>query len=219
MSRITTANNAQLAMSTIRAFLAGSGGPAPVATNISLADIEKRYMGNSAGGNVPVVTVAKVCMLGQLETDQKVNRGGTNPGNAGYTPGSSPTGWSYAGATVAWRPSRFSEFQQAYNVLPSLAINGQATGQTNSYGNLVFSFAGGSPAEFGSGTYYYYVYGNNTGVVPNGWNSVGGNASGASVTYNIPNSRGCSAYVVDDRFCGIQMLPGEITSSGSGTYP
>jgi len=223
MPAITTSPSAQLAMSTIRQFLQNAGnGSVPSTTNLSLSNLEFRYMGNNTTGTGAIVTTAKVCMWRQQET---FNLGpippgpGLNPDPTAYTPGSTNKPWDYYGGTgVPWRPSRFSEFQQAYYNPPSGVGYGVATGATNSTGIIRFDFAGGSRAALGTGSYYLYIYnGGGLGVTVPGWYST----AGTRIDFGTGTSAFAQAYVVDDKFCGGQMVlaSSEITTTGSASYP
>lgn len=223
MPAITTSPSSQLAMSSIRQFLANAGGPAPGATNISLAGLEVNYMGNNVSGTGAIVTTAKVCMWRQQET---FNRG-PDPGQGhqtyptSYTPSSPNKPWDYFGGTgVPWRPTRISEFQQAYYTPPACNGYGVATGARNSTGIIRFDFSGGSRSSNipnpSTHTYYLYVLAGSSGISP-----IGGWVSTAGTRYDFAcqSSANVQAYVVDDLFCGGQMTGNEIRNTGTPQYP
>lgn len=226
MPAITTTPSSQLSMSRIRQFLASAGGPAPGSNlDLSLSGLEVNYMGNNVSGTGAIVTTAKLCMWRQQET---FNRG-PDPGSGhadyptSYTPGSTNKPWDYYGGTgVPWRPSRISEFQQAYYNPPSGFGYGVATGARNSTGIIRFDFAGGSQSSNVTGpsgtprTYYLYVITGSFGISP-----IGGWVSTASSRYDFACgvSASVQAYVVDDLFCGGQMTGSEIRTTGSASYP
>ena len=204
MPRITTSNSSQLSMSTIRQFLAASGNAYAPGSNLdlSLSAMELYYMGDNVAGTGFIVTDAKLCMWRQVEITSAGLPGG---------PGSGP--WNYSGGTgVPWRPSRFTEFQQAYYNPPSAIGYGVATGAKNSTGIIRFSFSGGSPVSFGSGSYYLYL---DSGGIGSGWYST----STATLDFACNNGASATAWVVDDKYCGGQMIGGEIRVTGSISYP
>ena len=223
MPAITTSPSSQLSMLSIRNFLSNAGGPAPANTNISLSNLEVNYMGNNASGTGAIVTTAKVCMWRQQET---FNRGpDPGPGHqtypTAYTPSSPDKPWDYFGGTgVPWRPTRISEFQQAYYTPPACNGSGVPTGATNSTGIIRFDFSGGSRASNmpnpSTRTYYLFVLTGSFGISPiNAW------VSTASTRYDFACSSSASvqAYVVDDLFCGGQMTGNEIRNGGTPQYP
>lgn len=202
MAQITPSIASTIAASTIRNFLnsvTGSG----FTTDISIDDMEKRFMGDPTGtGNGSAAS--NLCMWGQVE--MAANASGLSPAN--YVPPSNyaPTaqkGNIYSGSQTAWRPTRFSEFNRAYSPKPTISVAGQATGARNSTGNLVVTVGSGS-ASYG-GTVYFYIY--------SGYNS-GNWYTGSQTFTNVPNGSSLAAYAVDDRFCG-----GEYSISASGSYP
>jgi len=204
MPLLTSSDSSQLAMSTVRQFLAASGNTfAPGSnSNLSLSAMELAYMGNVTSGTGAIVTNAKVCMWRQVEVTSTGLPGG---------PGTGP--WNYLGGTgVPWRPSRFTEFQRAYYAPPSAVGYGVATGARNSTGIIRFAFSGGSPAAFGSGLYYLYL---DAGNIGSGWYSTSTNTR----DFASPSSGFATAWVVDDRYCGGQMTGGEIRVTGSISYP
>lgn len=73
----------------------------------SMAALEAEYM----GGNPANAVNSGVCMPNQVEK-------------------SSDTNWTYNGPSVAWRPTRFSEFAEAYNTLPQIYAGTSQTGNS-----------------------------------------------------------------------------------------
>jgi len=212
MPLLTSSDSTQLSMSTVRQFLAASGNASPIASatvDLSLSGMELAYMGSNTVGTGLIVSTAKVCMWRQNEIAIPPLAPYTN--NPGFGPGVGA--WNYANGTgVPWRPSRFSEFQRAYYAPPSAVGYGVPTGAPSSTGIIRFSFAGGSPAAFGSGLYFLYL---DSGNIGSGWYSTSTNTR----DFASPSSGNATAWVVDDRYCGGQMTGGEIRVSGSITYP
>ena len=214
MPLLTPSDSTQLSMSTVRQFLAASGNASLIAsatTDLSLSGMELAYMGSNTVGTGMIVSTAKVCMWRQNE----ITTPAPQPNGATSTPGFGPGvgAWNYTGGTgVPWRPSRFSEFQRAYYAPPSASGAGVPTGARNSTGIIRFSFAGGSPAAFGSGRYFLYLI---TGNIGAGWYSVTTN----TIDFASPSSGSATAFVVDDRYCGGQMTGPEIRVTGSISYP
>jgi len=199
MPLLTPSDSTQLSMSTVRQFLAASGNTFVSGTNsnLSLSAMELYYMGNVTSGTGAIVSDAKVCMWRQIEVASPAPTGGATS-NPGFSPGVGA--WNYTGGTgVPWRPSRFSEFQRAYYAPPSAVGYGVPTGATNSTGIIRFSFAGGSPAAFGSGRYFLYL---TSGTIGSGWYST----TSSTLDFGCNNGGNATAYVVDDRYCGGQMV-------------
>jgi len=74
-------------------------------TTTNISQRESQYM----GGNPANVRTSGVCMPNQGQMNNNPRPGGT----ANVT-------WQYNGPSIAWRPTRFSEFRNSYNNLPTL---------------------------------------------------------------------------------------------------
>lgn len=215
MAVLSYSNNATMSLSQIQSWISGVGASgAPGATNISLFALEQCFMGNNTtGGPNVIVTNSKTCMWQQDEVYYNGNI-------YAFPPSTSPRAWEYNGPGAAYSPSRVSEFQKSYSPPPSCNANGQATGQKNSHGNIVLTFAGGSPAVGMGSSYYVFVdFGVNMGsanYVVGAW--TGGYGSTTTFT-DVANGAYFTGWVVDDKFCGGQMVGSEIRIGGTRSYP
>jgi len=215
MAAITTSNNATLTISQIRNWISGVGASGvPGTSNISLFALEQCFMGNNVtGGANVIVTNSNTCMWQQQEV---YYNGNINS----FSPSTSPKAWQYNGPGSPYSPSRISEFQKSYSPPPACVANGQATGAKNSTGNIVMNFSGGSPASsMGSGYYIFVDVGFNLGTqsgIVNVW--TGPYGSNHTLT-TVNNGAVFTGWVVDDKFCGGQMVSSEIRIGGTRSYP
>jgi hypothetical protein len=142
----------------------------------SMADRERDYM----GGN-PLRANVGICFQNQVELN--------------FASG------TYTGSQVAWQPTRFSEFYDAYNGKPTVSVSSGTTG--NRHRANFFASVGGSECPI-AGNYQVYatpVAGSISGAGLNAWLASAGTYSwpsmsvgGGTVTLRV--------YVQDACGCG-----------------
>lgn len=161
----------------------------------SLTTRELQYM----GGNPANANTSQVCFPNQVERVSSSN-------------------WTYNGASVAWRPTRVSEFRGAYNNVPSVSVTYTGTGN-RAIANFKATCSNSS-IYTGAGT-PYSVYGTGAGITHpnlNAWVVCTGSSGTVydwnSATVSTGGTVTLTVYVKDFQNCGTMN-----EFSGTRTYP
>jgi hypothetical protein len=178
----------EISLLDIDQFIQSVGGPNFNGSAISLSGSEINYMGSET--SVGDILVSKLCMPGQQEVRFK------DPDWSVFSSSPGTPNNYYNGADIPWRPTRFSEFYNAYTPI-TFNVTIQGTGSVYG-GNLVLDMVGGTAP--------YFVYSSTD-------SSWGFTSTSQYVKYAY-NGFTTNFYVVDATGCG-----GNFEISSSGHYP